>query len=136
MNATVKFKSNGPSDYTMDHETCPICWRPFSQETVPVCLGCGHSCCRDCSLAIRTCSLCRYKMPSSFQRRPNYSILSMIERQARRETVERTSQTTQTDAGLMTITPQGRGRQTKPSLLEGKAMTVAIKRNGIELVFK
>ena len=65
----------------LEVESCPICWRTYQNELViPVCFPCGHSCCRDCSLEVRSCSICRQRFSTSFQRRTNYSLLSMIEK--------------------------------------------------------
>lgn len=120
----------------METEGCPICWREYSTEVVPVCLGCGHSCCQDCSAEIRSCSLCRFRISTNFPRRPNYAMVTMIERMASRQRIERSEQGTQTDSTVLSELPKGRARQTRPGLLEGKAMTVAIKRSAIELIFK
>ena len=120
----------------MEPEACPICWREYSLQIVPVCLGCGHSCCQECAGEIRSCSLCRYRISSNFQRRPNYSMVTILERLASRPPAQRADQGTQTDMGLPPQAPLGRPRQQRPSLLEGKAMTVAIKRSAIELIFK
>jgi hypothetical protein len=121
----------------MEGESCPICWRVFSLETIPVCLPCGHSCCRECSLAIRSCSLCRYRLTSNYQPKTNFSLVSMVEKVHKRETIDKTSQSTQTESEVFPIQPvTSRSRQQKVSLLEGKSMTVQIKRSGIEFQFK
>ena len=67
-------------DRNMDLETCPICWRAFSPTVVPICLVCGHSCCSDCLASIRSCSLCRHKIGPSFPRKPNYSLMAIIDK--------------------------------------------------------
>jgi hypothetical protein len=88
-------------------------------------------------MEIRSCSLCRHKLSSNFQRKPNFSLLSMIEKMARREHVQMASQNTQTEPDIIQRDPiAARQRQQKASLMEGKTMTVAIKRTGIELQFK
>ena len=121
----------------MELEDCPICWRNFSMEVIPICLQCGHSCCRDCSTGIRSCALCRHKITANFQRNPNYSLMAIIERTTRSAAQQRSEQGTQTDEGLLAAeAPPGRNRKTRPSMMDGKAMTVAIKRTGIELIFK
>lgn len=120
----------------MESEACPICWREYSPQIIPICLGCGHSCCQDCSSEIRSCSLCRYRISANFQRKPNYAMVTILERLATRAPTQRAEQGTQTEPGLPLQAPLGRARQQRPSLLEGKAMTVAIKRSAIELIFK
>ena len=121
----------------MDHDNCPVCWRPFSATTVPICLACGHSTCGDCLVSLRSCPLCRHKIAPSFPKKPNYSLLAMIER----ATAAIAHQTTQTDSVLSQITPTqpavpARPRVQKPGLLEGKAIVMAIKRSSVELRFK
>jgi len=118
-------------------ESCPVCWRTFGLEVVPVCLMCGHSCCLDCSSHLRTCALCRQKIGSSFQRKPNYALISMLEK-ARSKQVTVETQATQTEPDLMAvILPQTtRLRTPTTSVLEGKCMRVQVKKSGIHLEFK
>lgn len=115
---------------------CPICWRQFSSAVVPICLVCGHSCCQDCAAAIRKCSLCRHKINGNVQHKPNYSLLSLLDKVTSWTKPETQAQSTQTDLIPLAPLVQPKVRQQRPSLLEGKAMTVAIKRAGIELIFK
>lgn len=121
----------------MDLETCPICWRAFSPTVVPICLVCGHSCCSDCLASIRSCSLCRHKIAPSFPRKPNYSLMAMIDKLSTTRLLHN-SQTTQTDLlQVVTQRPASR-RSTQPAtpFLEGKAMTVAFKKSAIEFRIK
>jgi hypothetical protein len=122
----------------MENEACPVCWRDFGREDVPVCLGCGHSFCLDCSSHLRSCSLCRQKIGTTFQRKPNFALLSLIEKATSRQEVERASQATQTEAALMQVSFPQRDRARGPavSVLEGKSMLVQVKRTGINLEFK
>ena len=88
-------------------------------------------------MEIRACSLCRFKIPNNYPRKPNYALVAMLEKNTRREAEERAHQATQTEPGLVgREQAPARSRVQRPSMLEGKAMTVAIKRSGIELIFK
>lgn len=121
----------------MDQEACPICWRAFSVEVKPICLPCGHSCCCDCSQAIRSCSLCRHCLDTNFQRKTNYAFLSLLEKLQRVADQQRSHQETQTDNTI--VQPQPPTRRSRPEtipLMEGKTMTVQIKRSAIQLSFK
>ena len=122
----------------MDHEACPICWRPFAATAVPICLACGHSCCSDCLGSIRSCPLCRLKIAPSFPKKPNYSLLAIIDKAAAVALTSISHQTTQTD--LISVPPplasSSRARQPTASFLEGKAFTLAFKKSAIELKFK
>ena len=123
----------------MDLENCPICWRAFGAAVVPICLVCGHSCCSDCLASIRSCPLCRQKIASSFPRKPNYSLMAMIDRAAVDTRTTQAHQMTQTDLLLPQIQPlasSSRARQQPVSFLEGKAMTLGFKKNGFEIKIK
>ena len=123
----------------MDQEACPICWRTFSLETRPICLPCGHSCCFECSQAIRSCSLCRCRLSTHFQRKTNYSLLSLLEKLQRTSDIQRLNQQTQTDIDMIQPQPRPqnrRARQETVSMMDGKTMTVQIKRSAIQLSFK
>ena len=123
----------------MDLESCPICWRPFSAAVVPVCLSCGHSCCQDCLGSIRSCPLCRMKISVSFPKKPNYSLLTVLDKVSSISKPEQASQQTQTDLDPIPASPAvppPRTKSTKPSLLEDKEMLVTIKRTGIMFTFK
>ena len=121
----------------MELESCPVCWRDYSIETVPVCLSCGHSCCRECSIELRSCSLCRHKISNTFQRRTNFSLLSMIEKVAIKKDVQKTDQNTQTEPQM--VQPEQRRtrqQQQTSSMMDGKTMEVRIRKSGIMLQFK
>src|SRR5580704_17974702 len=122
----------------MDQEACPICWRNFSLETRPICLPCGHSCCFECSQVIRSCSLCRQRISTNFQRKTNYALLSLLEKLQRTSEIQRLNQETQTDIDMVQPIPQQnrRARQETLPILDGKTMTVQIKRSAIQLSFK
>jgi hypothetical protein len=61
----------------------------------------------------------------------------MVEKVHKRETMEKTTQSTQTESEVLPLQPvTSRARQQRVSLLEGKTMTVQIKRSGIEFQFK
>jgi uncharacterized UBP type Zn finger protein len=122
----------------MESEACPICWRDFGAEAVPVCLSCGHSFCQDCSAHLRTCSLCRQRISNTFQRKPNFALLSAIEKASRRQEMPQTSQATQTEPDIIQLItqPRSRARQPAVSVLEGKSMLVQVRRTGIQLEFK
>ena len=121
----------------MDQEACPICWRNFSLETRPICLPCGHSCCFECSQAIRSCSLCRHRMSTNFQRKTNYALLSLLDKLQKTSDIQRLNQETQTDIDMVQPIPQiRRARQDTVPIMDGKTMTVQIKRSAIQLSFK
>ena len=122
----------------MDQEACPICWRNFSLEVRPICLPCGHSCCFECSQVIRSCSLCRHRMSTNFQRKTNYALLSLLEKLQRTSEIQRLNQETQTDIDMVQPIPppNRRQRQETVPIMDGKTMTVQIKRSAIQLSFK
>ena len=121
----------------METERCPICWRNFSAEALPVCLACGHSCCKDCCRNIRACPLCRHKISHTFGKNLNYALIAMVEKATRLQPQQTVSASTQTEAGLQqTHQAQRRPQIQKPPMLEGKTMTVQIKPNGIAMTFK
>jgi hypothetical protein len=121
----------------MDQEACPICWRNFSLEVKPICLPCGHSCCFECSQVIRSCSLCRHRITTNFQRKTNYALLSLLEKLQRTSEIQRLNQETQTDIDMVQpLPPNRRQRQETVPIMDGKTMTVQIKRSAIQLSFK
>ena len=122
----------------MDLESCPICWRPFSAAVVPVCLSCGHSCCQDCLSSIRSCSLCRAKISGAFPKKPNYSLLTVLDKVSTLTKPEQATQQTQTESEPVPASPAvpARPKSAKPSLLEDKEMIMTIKRTGIMFTFK
>ena len=61
-------------------EDCPVCWRTYSQELLPVALICGHSLCQQCSTDLNKCPLCRKRLMAGAARPTNYSLLSLLNR--------------------------------------------------------
>ena len=132
----------------VDLETCPICWRTYQTEAVvPVCFPCGHSCCRDCSMEVRACSICRQRFSSSFQRRTNYSLLSMIdklEKNTRDHAAQRTmTQETQTQTDIhVARQPVVRRQRQQSTTVNHQTFSFQIKKtaegqvSGIHLRFK
>ena len=129
-------------------EKCPICWRSFSSDqAIPICLPCGHSFCRDCSISIRSCSLCRQRFSSTIQRKTNYSLLSLLEKANKPET-ETKDQQIQTDTielplNVITTTSSRTPRQNRSSQnIPKQSITFQIKKtadgniSGIQLAFK
>lgn len=64
----------------VEGEDCPICYRTYSQELLPVALGCGHSLCQECSESVTRCPLCRKKLKAHDTRPTNYQLLSLLNR--------------------------------------------------------
>lgn len=116
----------------MDVESCPVCWRAFSREVVPACLPCGHSFCMDCGSAIRSCSLCRHRLPPHYVCKVNYALASLIEKLDRNSRTEQISIQTQTDAPPQPASASTTNRRPgPPNLLDGRAVTVLFKRTGL-----
>ena len=80
-----------------DKESCAVCWRDFSIAVKPCLLPCGHSYCSECLDGLRSCPLCRHRIPSNYKLRTNFSLLSLIEKNESREQTQTKSQETQTD---------------------------------------
>ena len=80
-----------------DAEFCSICWRNFSIDIKPCCMPCGHSYCTECSKLLKTCPLCRKKIPQNHVKVPNYSLVSLIERIEKTRAVEKLHKSTETD---------------------------------------
>ena len=78
-------------------ESCPVCWRDFSVSIKPCFLPCGHSYCSECLDGVRSCPLCRRRIPSNYKLQTNYSLLSLIEKNGSREQAQTKTQETQTD---------------------------------------
>lgn len=77
-------------------EECPVCWRNYSADLVPVALQCGHSFCRDCcTTTMKRCPLCRQRLDRDYPRVPNYSLLSLVESigKDKKETKDQEAQT-------------------------------------------
>lgn len=75
-------------------EECPVCWRTFGPEVVPVVVNCGHTFCESCSEIIKTCALCRKKVTSR-TKATNYSLISLIDKIGQKPLLNEVS--TQTD---------------------------------------
>jgi hypothetical protein len=131
----------------LELEKCPICWRGFSSDQViPICLPCGHSFCRDCSMSIRSCSLCRQRFSSTIQRKTNYSLLSLLDK-VNKPDIETKDQQIQTDTidlpMNITTTNMRAPRQNRSSQnIQKQSITFQIKKtadgtiSGIQLAFK
>src|SRR3990167_13334 len=91
-------------------ESCPICWREYSNTVIPFSGPCGHSICNECSEGVRICPLCRKRLANSSQRTPNYTLVSLLTKIAERSTPEMKDHSCQTEPS-----PQ-RPRQQRQSL--------------------
>ena len=63
-------------------ECCPICYRKYSNFAKPMISLCGHTFCQDCIRGFLACPLCRFKIPDRFKQITNFSLLSLVEKQA------------------------------------------------------
>ena len=100
-------------------------------------LTCGHSSCLDCSGALKSCPLCRVKIASTFLRKPNYALLSILDKMAKRKPPQTESQCCQTEPEPQVPVPQpSKERTRRRSVSFGKDMVVSIKRGAIEIAFK
>jgi hypothetical protein len=76
-------------------------------------------------------------MSANFQKKTNYALLSLLEKLQRTSDIQRMNQETQTDIGMLEPRPQNRRtRQETVSMMDGKTMTVQIKKSAIQLSFK
>ena len=64
----------------VEGEDCPICYRTYSHELLPVTIGCGHSLCQHCSGEVQRCPICRKRLTAPPNRPTNYSLLSLMNR--------------------------------------------------------
>ena len=98
-------------------------------------LACGHSFCGDCAAVVRSCPLCRHRLPQNYQRRTNYSLLSLIEkleRQPPQEAVQLPAPPRE-----QTVEQQlGNTANQKASFLSGKSMTVNVRKTGLRVDIK
>ena len=78
-------------------ESCAVCWRDFTISIKPFLLPCGHSYCSECIDGLRTCPLCRRRIPNNYKIITNYSLLSLIEKNESKEQTQTITQETQTD---------------------------------------
>ena len=81
-------------------EGCPVCWRNFSAQLVPLTIACGHSFCADCSADLRKCPLCRRRLSVGYQRVTNYSLLSVLDRMGQENKKQMKDQVMQTDSQI------------------------------------
>ena len=119
----------------MQEEACSVCWRNFTTVIVPLVLHCGHSFCQECSAMVRSCPLCRQRVPNNQSRRTNYSLLSLIEKLERNQPREMTNQQTQTEEGLAASSTNRSAIAASP-FFAGKNITVAVKKSGVHLAIK
>lgn len=112
----------------MDKESCAVCWRDLSSTVKPTLLPCGHTYCSECSESLRTCPLCRRKIPANYRMPTNYSLLSLIEKNEAQQQPETKVQETQTEdnhpaqqvpAPVDHIIPQTVTRRTKAASKQG-----------------
>lgn len=61
-------------------EECPICYSEYCNSIVPVSIGCGHTVCDKCSELIRSCPICRKKIPRNCERPRNFALLSQLDK--------------------------------------------------------
>ena len=106
-------------------ESCPICYIDFSTQNQPFLTVCGHSFCSQCTPGIRSCPLCRRKLPQGRAPVKNYSLLSLVEKVDSTLDVEKKEQQTQTeviDVQPIVATPKKKRQQTTATDSEKKAM--------------
>jgi hypothetical protein len=83
-------------------EDCPVCWRGFSEDLHPFIINCGHSFCDECSSGLRTCPLCRARLPRDNPRTKNFSLISLLERiRSRPQQIDKKHQEIQTDNSFL-----------------------------------
>lgn len=119
----------------MQREECSVCYRAFSTTLVPFLLVCGHSFCDACSSMVRSCPLCRHRIPSNHLKRTNYSLLSLLEKLEQGPVNERVEQQTQTDLESVSSSST-RLNRAGPSFFEGRTMTVNVRKSGLQLAIK
>jgi hypothetical protein len=122
----------------MDVQGCPICWRAFTAELQPVCFPCGHSFCSECASLVKLCSMCRQRLPSSFQRRPNYALVALLERQQAEHAKDLRDQATQTDEEQQTMLLEALPPRRPPpeQFFKDRVLSVQMRRGGITFTFK
>ena len=81
----------------LEKESCAVCWRDLSSIVKPSLLPCGHTYCIECTESLRTCPLCRRKIPANYRIPTNYSLLSLIEKNEAKHNPETRAQETQTE---------------------------------------
>ena len=81
-------------------EECPVCWRPFAANLIPMIITCGHSFCKDCCTGIKSCPLCRKKTAFGSVPMTNYALISLLDKNISMSNRERKTQECQTDDGV------------------------------------
>lgn len=82
-------------------EQCPVCWRAFSAQLVPLSLNCGHSLCADCLDNLSRCPLCRKRLAMNHQRTTNFALLSLVGKLEQGEKKEKKDFEMQTDGPVV-----------------------------------
>lgn len=89
-------------------------------------------------MAIRSCCLCRQRLPNNFARRTNFALLSLIEKLQLEQQVERPSRQTQTDDEL--LQPRAvlarQPRKTPAPFFDGRSMNIQLKRGSLQVCLK
>ena len=84
---------------------------------------------------VRSCPLCRQRVPNNQPRRTNFSLLSLIEKLERNQPLQRVNQHTQTDEDIAGVSTN-RSSVASSSIFAGKNITVAVKKTGVHLAIK
>ncbi len=106
-------------------EECPVCWRAFSTELVPITIVCGHSFCQECSADLKKCPLCRRRLQIGYNRATNYSLLSLVNRIEQVGKKETKDQEVQTEMQVRLSKPRS-GTRVEPSA-PALAMSAIVK---------
>ena len=116
-------------------EGCSVCYRNFGSNLVPMVLLCGHSFCAQCSEMVRSCPLCRQRIPNSFQRPTNFALLSLLEKVERTTTHESAQQPVQIEEPANN--PSRRTRETtQTTFLDSKVVSINMRKTGIRFTIK
>ena len=81
----------------LERESCPVCWLEFSNQIEPHLTVCGHSFCSECLPSIKSCPLCRKRLPTGRPPTKNYSLMSLVEKISNIPEKEMKVQETQTE---------------------------------------
>jgi hypothetical protein len=109
----------------LEVEECPVCWRAFSTELVPITIVCGHSFCQECSVDLKKCPLCRRRLQTGYNRATNYSLLSLVNRIEQVGKKETRDQEVQTETQARPYKPRS-GPRIEPSA-PALAMSAIVK---------
>ena len=107
-------------------ESCPICYIDFSTQNQPFLTVCGHSFCSQCTPGIRSCPLCRRKLPQGRAPVKNYSLLSLVEKVESTLDVEKKEQQTQTES-IETHTIEATPKKKRPPKAESEKKAMNFK---------